>query len=218
MKSIHLYEKDPEIRKRLKETSGLGTAATQAAIIETLKARGYVAKKGSNLVSTQKGRSLIAALPHEIKSPGLTALFEELLESIALGRSSPDEFKRQQKAFVEKFIQAPLNFPTATAPGGDCPTCGKGYLKKRDGTNGIFWGCSAYPECRATFENKRGKPDVKSKELPKKTAKIYSCKTCGKELIRRTMKREKKEYFWGCSGFPECRATASDKRGKPVLS
>ncbi|MFA0098565.1 DNA topoisomerase, partial [Vibrio splendidus] len=48
----------------LKETAGLGTQATRAAIIETLKKRGFVEAKGKKLLSSDAGRGLIQALPN----------------------------------------------------------------------------------------------------------------------------------------------------------
>lgn len=44
-----------------------------------------------------------------------------------------------------------------------CPKCGSA-LVKRKGKNGEFWGCSAYPECRMTFDDKNGKPDLGGKK------------------------------------------------------
>ena len=38
------------------------------------------------------------------------------------------------------------------------------------------------------------------------------CPNCGKLMVKR---KSKNGYFWGCSGFPECKTTASDNKGKP---
>ncbi len=45
-----------------------------------------------------------------------------------------------------------------------CPTCG-GALVKRNGKNGEFWGCTNYPKCRTTFDDKDGKPDFDGKKF-----------------------------------------------------
>ena len=45
-----------------------------------------------------------------------------------------------------------------------CPKCGSA-LVKRNGKNGEFWGCSAYPKCRTTFDDKDGKPDFDGKKF-----------------------------------------------------
>lgn len=33
-----------------------------------------------------------------------------------------------------------------------CPKCGKGWMRKRSGKSGDFYGCSAYPKCRNTMQ------------------------------------------------------------------
>ena len=43
------------------------------------------------------------------------------------------------------------------------------------------------------------------------------CPCWGKPMFRRTRKSDK-SHFWGCSGFPDCKKTFSDKAGKPVFT
>ncbi|MCD6056229.1 MAG: topoisomerase [Gammaproteobacteria bacterium] len=76
---------DPAIKKRLRETDGLGTEATRAAIIDILFKRGYLKRKGNTIVSTEVGRQLIAKLPAMATTPDLTATFEAALEQIRTG-------------------------------------------------------------------------------------------------------------------------------------
>ncbi|RYZ91122.1 MAG: DNA topoisomerase III [Proteobacteria bacterium] len=215
MLNIHQFETDPEIKKRLKETSGIGTPATRAKIIETLKKRGFVEEKKKAILSTQKGQELIGVLPAHVKSPGLTALFEELLEGIAKGDISKDQFLQKQIGFVTKFVETPLDGKLkATGPLHTCPECKKAPLRKRKGQKGDFWGCSAYPECRASFEDLKGMPSLKAK--PKAVISVVEmCKECGKGLIRRA---SKKGFFWGCSAYPSCKQLYQDVKGKPQYS
>ena len=54
--------------------------------------------------------------------------------------------------------------------------------------------------------------------VPKKEANVstkYTCKVCGKGLIRRESAKKKGMYWWGCSGYPECKQTYFDDNGKP---
>lgn len=65
------------------ERLGLGTPATRAAILETLKERGYLLPQGKSLVPTAKGRALIDFLrPYTVSSPEMTAEWERKLEDI----------------------------------------------------------------------------------------------------------------------------------------
>lgn len=43
------------------------------------------------------------------------------------------------------------------------------------------------------------------------------CPSCGKPMFRR-MRKSDKSHFWGCSGYPDCKKTFSDKAGKPVFT
>ena len=51
---------------------------------------------------------------------------------------------------------------------------------------------------------------AKSIEI-KPSASQVTCPSCGKAMVRR---KSKNGYFWGCSGYPECRCTARDIKGK----
>ena len=43
------------------------------------------------------------------------------------------------------------------------------------------------------------------------------CQECSSVLIRRKDSRKGKGFWWGCSGYPDCKKTYPDKRGKPDL-
>lgn len=163
MVNIHRFVKDPEIKKRLRETAGIGTEPTRAGIIETLKDRQFVRVKGKYIISMDTGRSLIDALPPPLKSPGLTALFEQGLQKIAEGELTPTDFVTHQADFVGKYVEkaktAILKLPTTP-----CPTCKDGHLRRLNGRSGYFWGCSRYAEgCKATYPDKNGKPEFSGK-------------------------------------------------------
>lgn len=42
-----------------------------------------------------------------------------------------------------------------------CPDCGRAMVR-RNGRNGVFWGCSGYPECTTTLPDADGKPGARS--------------------------------------------------------
>jgi DNA topoisomerase-3 len=212
MLNIHLHETDPEIKKRLKETAGIGTPATRANIIETLKKRGFLEEKKKSVVSTDKARQLIGVLPNHMKSPGLTALFEELLESVATGQTTKESFLEKQTAFVTKFVQSDLNGKLKpSGPVHVCPECNKGNLRKRPGSKGAFWCCTSYPECKATFDDVKDRPSSKDR-VRAIVSEIEKCQDCGKGLVKR---KGKKGAFWGCSGYPACKKNYENLRGKP---
>jgi len=83
MTGIARFVKDPEVRKILKETDGLGTEATRAGIIELLFKRQFFKRKGKQIHSTPTGRALIKSLPDTATLPDMTAQWESVLEAVA---------------------------------------------------------------------------------------------------------------------------------------
>jgi DNA topoisomerase-3 len=76
------------------ERLGLGTPATRAAILETLKERGYLLSQGKSLVPTAKGRTLIDFLrPYAVSSPEMTAEWERNLEDIWRKRQGEEGYR-----------------------------------------------------------------------------------------------------------------------------
>src|SRR5690606_27647238 len=79
------YIQDPELKKILKSTKGLGTSATQSNIVANALRYGYLKEEKNNLISTEKGRVLIQAAPDMIKSIETSAYWESMLEEISTG-------------------------------------------------------------------------------------------------------------------------------------
>lgn len=101
MGAIAKYVEDPRIKAILKETSGIGTSATRAEIIETLKRRGliWVNEKG-HVLDTPAGRVLIESLPANLTRPDMTAKWEMDLKQIALGQMQASQFREAIQQFV----------------------------------------------------------------------------------------------------------------------
>ena len=164
MKEIHKFVKNPELREKLKDVYGIGTEATRAAIIEDLITRKFLTArdKKKNLFPTDKAFMLIDALPDSLTYPDATAIWEDKLFLISEGNFNFDEFLRGQADFTKKIcsdaIKAKFPVPKNVV---QCPRCKKGVMVKRNGKNGIFWGCSNFPNCRMTCNDKNGKPDLK---------------------------------------------------------
>ncbi|MBC3211068.1 DNA topoisomerase III [Serratia fonticola] len=148
MKNAAKFVTDPRLKKILKENAGLGTEATRAGIIETLLARGFIAKKGKSLRSTMVAGELMDVLPMPLKDPGMTALWEQALDEVAEGKMSLDSFMAKQSAWttqlVERGRQQAIHITAPPSP--PCPACG-GATQQRKGRSGDFWGCLRYPDC-----------------------------------------------------------------------
>jgi DNA topoisomerase-3 len=92
MTGIARYVTDPEIRKILRETDGIGTEATRAGIIELLFKRNFLTRQGKEIRSTDIGKQLIQALPECVAAPDMTAQWESQLEGISQRELRYDHF------------------------------------------------------------------------------------------------------------------------------
>lgn len=106
-------ENDPELRKVLKEVSGLGTAATRDATIEGLKHDRYIEKVGKHLKATPKGIAFInwlKSVAPEITDVATTARWEAELEVVAKsggGAAFEARIAAMVKDLVSKLKTAP---------------------------------------------------------------------------------------------------------------
>ena len=178
MNEVHKFVTDPKIKKILRETDGIGTAATQAGILKDLITFGQLQKQKKQLISTPAARSLIQALPEAITLPDLTALWETKFRAIKEGTLSIEDMMEQMATTIRESIaqagsvsvqgsgeKKPVKATKKTAPKagkGDvkCPKCGA-KMVLRNGKNGPFWGCGNYPTCRTTADDDGGKPVFK---------------------------------------------------------
>jgi DNA topoisomerase-3 len=151
MKGIARLVTDPRLKQKLKDTTGIGTEATRAGIIEGLIRRGYLLKKGRALRAANTAFTLIDAIPAAIADPGTTALWEQSLDQIAAGRMTLNEFVDRQSTWVrqiiEQYARATLVIDVPLGP--PCSLC-SAPTRQRRGAHGAFWSCSRYPECSGT--------------------------------------------------------------------
>ena len=180
MKEIHKYVKDEELKKQLKDVSGIGTEATRATIIEDLihnKKNPFLKEEGKKktLLPTESAYALVDALPDSLLYPDATAQWEERLAKMSEGKEAIDVFLDDQTRFVVQLIEevkqrvgntpkVPIaksesvrkgsgvkrNPSTAQPIGRVCPKCKTGELLLRKGKFGEFYGCSGFPTCKYT--------------------------------------------------------------------
>lgn len=107
MKFVHRFVSDPGAKATLKDTMGIGTEATRAGILETLKKRGYLVQdsKKKTLASTDIGRAVVGLSPTAMRDVASTAVLEERLALIAQGRESLDAVVHEYGATLPMMIQ-----------------------------------------------------------------------------------------------------------------
>lgn len=203
MKNIHAYVKNPELKKQLKNVAGIGTEATRASIISKLIEKGFLQEEKKYLIPTERAYLLVRVLPDELTYPDETARWEMTFEKMVDGSVVLDDFISEQEAFITELCRKAGSLNIAPAQGISCPVCKEGVLRKKNGANGTFWSCSAFPDCKTSFNDDKGKPQ------------IIECPVCKKNVLKK--RKGNKGYFWGCGGYPDCNTTFEDKNGKPVL-
>lgn len=105
MKNVAKLVEDPKLKQKLKDTTGIGTEATRAGIIQGLLDRGYLTRQGKALAATPAAFSLIDAVPRAIADPGTTAIWEQALDMVQIGEMSLDEFVTKQSAWMSKQVE-----------------------------------------------------------------------------------------------------------------
>lgn len=104
MGAVAKYVEDPKLKAILKENSGIGTAATQPAIIEKLISTGFAVEEKGKLISTNFGKEVIQKIPAQLKNAGVTALWEDALSMIANKSYEPSVFMDKIKSYTNKLI------------------------------------------------------------------------------------------------------------------
>ena len=162
MKEIHKYVKNPEAKKQLKDVYGIGTEATRATIIEDLIQRKFLRSQGKKkyLLPTESAYLLVDALPDEMTYPDSTAVWEDRLHSMSEGEGTLEAFLETQIDFTRLLCDKAANVRMEVQGEYPCPRCKQGVLVKRHGRNGDFWGCTNYPRCRMSCDDKNGSPDL----------------------------------------------------------
>lgn len=123
---------DKQLRKILEETSGLGTPATRADIIEKLFSAFYIERRGKELVPTSKGMQLVELAPQELRSAALTAKWEDRLARIARGQERDAAFIEEMRAYATKLVAevraSDAKYTHDNQTRKACPDCGKFLL------------------------------------------------------------------------------------------
>jgi DNA topoisomerase-3 len=117
----------------LDKAGGLGTVATRADIIEKLFNTFLLEKRGKYIYLTSKAKQLLELVPEELKSPSLTATWEQELEGIAQGKKQKNQFIYQIKDYTKEVIAEIKNsagqFKHDNITGTKCSQCGKRMLE-----------------------------------------------------------------------------------------
>ncbi|RZB34524.1 MAG: DNA topoisomerase I [Desulfobacteraceae bacterium Eth-SRB1] len=196
------------------EENGIGRPSTYAAILSTIRQKGYVDFIKGYFRPSELGfivNDLLIESFTDIFGIDFTARMENDLDSIEEAEADYleiltrfyDPFKKDLDAASESMLSMRgVGFPT----GLTCPRCNK-QLHVKVGKNGHYLACSGYPECKySTNYTRDEKGEIQPVELPEDEASDKVCDKCGKPMV---IKQGQYGPFFACSGYPECKNTIS---------
>jgi DNA topoisomerase III len=122
-----------DLIKTINEAGGIGTVATRADIIEKLFNNFLIKKSGKNIFITSKGSQLLDIVPGDLKSPVLTARWEQKLDAISKGTIDKKSFINDMKNYTIKIVSDIKHnnevFRHDNITMNRCPQCGKFMLE-----------------------------------------------------------------------------------------
>ncbi len=135
---------DQQLRETMEQSHGLGTPATRAEIIEKLFNSFYMNRQGKEIIPTSKGIQLIGLVPPELKSPELTAKWEQQLTEISKRRASSQAFMTGIRGYATQLVSTVIGsaqtFKHDNLTRNKCPECGK-FLLQVKGKKGEMYVC-----------------------------------------------------------------------------
>lgn len=183
------------------ETGGIGTVATRADIIEKLFNTFLIEKKGKDIFITSKGKQLLELVPEDLKSPALTAEWEQKLGAIAKGKLNKkafiNEMKGYSKVIVKEIKNSDAEFRHDNLTRSKCPECGK-YMLEVKGKKGKMYICQdrecGYRRNISKITNARCPNCHKRLELRGEgEGQIFTC-SCGYREKLSSFNERKKKY------------------------
>ncbi|MFD0828429.1 DNA topoisomerase III [Neobacillus sp. M.A.Huq-85] len=197
----YMETKNKQLAETLKSTGGLGTVATRADIIDKLFNSFLIEKRGKDIHITSKGRQLLDLVPEELKSPTLTAEWEQKLDQIAHGKLKKDVFISEMKNYTNEIVAeikaSNKKYKHDNISTKNCPDCGKPMLEV-NGKKGKMLVCQDR-ECGhrknvSRVTNARCPQCHKKLELRGEgEGQIFACKCGYREKLSAFEARRKKE-------------------------
>lgn len=223
------------------EAAGIGRPSTYGAIIQTLFTKSYVGAQSRKIIALPLGCFVIDLLHGRFSFVELefTRIIEGGLDKIAAGQTNFKTVVTYQYNILEQEVSRvkadTVVLETSASANTElfghlveCPICNKGRLRRKGSSGSFFWGCTNYPECTATCRDIKAKgrdpePDLETirtkdsvdSNKPERVLSEANCPKCKKNKL--ALRDGSRGPFWGCTGYPKCKATFADESGKPVL-
>lgn len=195
----YMQVEDKSLIKTIGETGGIGTVATRADIIEKLFSSFLIERHGKEITITSKGKQLLELVPKELKSPALTAEWEQKLDLIAKGQLKKATFINEMKDYAREVVmeikKSQSVFKHDNITKNKCPECDK-YMLEVNGKRGKMLVCQdkecGYRKGVSKVTNARCPNCHKKLELRGEgEAQTFVCKCGHREKLSAFNKRKK---------------------------
>ena len=197
------------------EENGIGRPSTYAAILSTIRDKGYVRLERRYFRPSELGfivnDLIVESFPEEFDVE-FTAKMERELDQIEAGKiESLEVLNAFYNSFKSRLEAATSGMRSMKAHGIPtqltCPECQQHKLHIKMGKNGHFLACNGYPDCRYTNNYSR---DDNGTIVPddKQTEEIedQACPKCNGPLVA---KQGRYGRFIACKRYPQCDFTQS---------
>lgn len=197
----YMEDSTKKLEKTIQQAGGLGTVATRADIIDKLYNTQYMEKRGNHLHLTKKGEQILELAPEALRSPELTAEWEDKLKKIENGQLSKEvfikEIRRYTKEIVSHIKQMEETFKHDNVTGTRCPKCEK-FMLEIENRNGKMLKCQdrSCNHKRNIYKNTNARcPNCKKhlKLYGEGEGEIFTC-TCGHREKMATFQKRRKQH------------------------
>ena len=197
------------------EENGIGRPSTYAAILSTIREKGYVEMTRGQFRPSELGfivNDLLVDNFPDVFDVDFTARMEDRLDQIeaadAVMRIVLERFYTPFKKELDAASEGMLSMRgVGFATGIDCPQCKRGKLHIKVGRNGEYLACNRYPDCHfSTNYTRDEKGTVQPVEISKGEVSDKHCVKCERPML---VRQGRYGPFLACSGYPECKHTES---------
>jgi DNA topoisomerase-3 len=178
------FIEDKELRASIAQ-GGIGTPATRAEIIEKLLSHYYIERRGRTLYPTPRGLELLELVPGDLRSPELTARWEQRLSRIAQGEERAAVFNRDIRKNATELVEM-VKTSTATYQPRNlsnelCPVCGKMMMPVLDKKGRKMLVCQSlscgYEQTEGQGDSLSRRPSKKQKAMNRRLIQQFSDKS-----------------------------------------
>lgn len=197
----YMEDTTKELEKTIQQAGGLGTVATRADVIDKLYNAQYMEKRGKYIYLTKKGEQILELAPEALRSPTLTAEWENKLRQIEVGQLNKAQFIKEIREYTKEIVkyikEMEETFKHDNITGTRCPKCDK-FMLEIENRNGKMLRCQdrSCNHKRNVYKNTNARcPNCKKrlKLYGEGESEMFTCSCGHREKMATFQKRRKQQ-------------------------